>query len=147
MKFTRLSHFAVRTAAVAALAFGLLGTGTASALTAVENPPVGNEKATEDNALELTIILRHDQSRPLKQLQDQLTEQGHYKAFPPPGMDVVSWHQVMGLGQIIVVRLPVTRLQELNRLLKDTAWGVYTIEVYPTYDYKSVGMSKNQRAQ
>ena len=80
-------------------------------------------------------------------MQDQLAEQGHYKAFPPPGMDVVSWHQVMGLGQIIVVRLPVTRLQELNRLLKDTAWGVYTIEVYPTYDYKSVGMSKNQRAQ
>ncbi len=110
-------------------------------------PPVGSATATPDNAVLLTVFLRHDQSRPLAELNAQLARQGFYKAFPPPGMEVMSWTVAMGIGQIIVLRLPATRLREVNRVLEDTAWGAYRTEFYPTYDYKAVGMAEHERAK
>ncbi|THD48337.1 MAG: hypothetical protein E8A46_22430 [Bradyrhizobium sp.] len=44
------------------------------------------------------------------------------------------------IGQIITLRLPATRLREVNRVLETTAWGSYRTEFYPTYDYKAIGM-------
>ena len=46
----------------------------------------------------------------------------------------------MGIGQIVVLRLPASRLREVNRVLEDTAWGAYRTEFYPTYDYKAIGL-------
>lgn len=54
--------------------------------------------ATPDNAVLLTVFLKHDQSRPLAELKAQLAKQGFYKAFPPPGVEVVSWTVTMGIG-------------------------------------------------
>jgi hypothetical protein len=110
-------------------------------------PPAGSATATADNAVLLTVFLRHDQSRPLAELNAQLARQGFYKAFPPPGIEVVSWNVVMGIGQIIVLRLPATRLREVNRVLEDTAWGAYRTEFYPTYDYKAVGLAEHEKAR
>jgi len=110
-------------------------------------PPAGSATATPDNAVLLTILLRHDQSRPLADLNAQLAKQGFYKAFPPPGIEVVSWNVVMGIGQIITLRLPATRLREVNRVLEDTAWGAYRTEFYPTYDYKAVGLAEHDKAR
>ncbi|MFD0938761.1 hypothetical protein [Methylobacterium trifolii] len=113
----------------------------------VAAPQAGTASATPDNATLLTVFLRHDQSRPLAELNAQLARQGFYKAFPPPGIEVVSWNVVMGIGQIIVLRLPATRLREVNRVLEDTAWGAYRTEFYPAYDYKAVGLSEHEKAQ
>jgi hypothetical protein len=110
-------------------------------------PPAGSASATADNAILLTIFLKHDQSRPLAELNAQLERQGFYKAFPPAGMEVVSWYVTMGIGQVITLRLPASRLREVNRVLEDTAWGSYRTEFYPTYDYKSVGMAEHEKAQ
>ena len=52
--------------------------------------PAENAAPTADNAVMLTIFLKHDQSRPLGELNAQLEKQGYYKAFPPPGIEVVS---------------------------------------------------------
>lgn len=112
----------------------------------VSAPPVGSETATADNAVLLTVFLRHDQSRPLGELNAQLERQGFYKAFPPSGVEVVSWVVAMGVGQIVTLRLPASRLREVNRVLEDTAWGVYRTEFYPTYDYKAVGLAEHQKA-
>ena len=95
----------------------------------------------------LTIFLKHDQSRPLGELNAQLARQGFYKAFPPPGVEVVSWVVAMGVGQIVTLRLPASRIREVNRVLEDTAWGAYRTEFYPTYDYKAVGMAEHDKAQ
>jgi hypothetical protein len=35
---------------------------------------------------------------PLSELNAQLEKQGFYKAFPPPGIEVVSWYIMMGIG-------------------------------------------------
>src|ERR1700678_2188884 len=97
--------FSVRAIAVAAaLATVALGNPSAIAQTAAA-PPVGSATATPDNAVLLTIFLRHDQSRPLSELDDQLAKQGFYKAFPPPGVEVVSWYVEMGIGQVVTLRL------------------------------------------
>jgi hypothetical protein len=113
----------------------------------VAAPPAGSEAATADNAVLLTIFLRHDQSRPLGELNAQLARQGFYKAFPPPGVEVVSWYVAMGIGQVVTLRLPASRVREVNRVLEDTAWGVYRTEFYPTYDYRSVGLSEHEKAR
>jgi hypothetical protein len=112
----------------------------------VAAPPAASATATPDNAILLTVLLRHDQSRPLSELNAQLDKQGFYKAFPPPGIEVVSWYVAMGIGQVITLRLPASRLREVNRVLEDTAWGSYRTEFYPTYDYKAVGLAQHEAA-
>ena len=128
-----------------ALALVFAGAAQAHAQT-VAAPPAGAASATADNAILLTIFLKHDQSRPLAELNEQLAKQGFYKAFPPAGIEVVDWHVVMGIGQIVTLRLPASRIREVNRVLEDTAWGAYRTEFYPTYDYKAVGMAEHEKA-
>ena len=129
--------------AIAAVA-GVLALGTAA--TAQTAAPAENAAPTADNAILLTIFLKHDQSRPLSELNAQLDRQGYYKAFPPPGTEVVSWYVMMGIGQVVTLRLPASRLREVNRILENTAWGSYRTEFYPTYDYKAVGIAAHEKA-
>ncbi len=112
----------------------------------VAAPQASTATATADNAILLTVFLKHDQSRPLSELNAQLAKQNFYKSFPPEGVEVVSWNVVMGVGQIITLRLPASRLREVNRVLEDTAWGSYRTEFFPTYDYKAVGMAQHEKA-
>jgi hypothetical protein len=112
-----------------------------------QTPPASTAAPTDDNAVMLTVFLKHDQSRPLGELNAQLAKQGWYKAFPPPGVEVVSWYVVMGIGQVVTLRLPASRLREVNRILEDSAWGAYHTEFYPTYDYKAVGLGQHDKAQ
>jgi hypothetical protein len=109
--------------------------------------PTENAAPTPDNAILLTVFLKHDQSRPLSELNAQLERQGFYKAFPPAGIEVVSWYVMMGIGQVVTLRLPASRLREVNRIFETTAWGSYRTEFYPTYDYKAVGMTNHDKAQ
>jgi hypothetical protein len=122
------------------------GVLNASAQTVAAPAPASTVPATPDNAILLTVFLKHDQSRPLGELNAQLAKQNFYKAFPPQGIEVVSWNVVMGIGQIITLRLPASRIREVNRVLEDTAWGPYRTEFYPTYDYKAVGMAEHDKA-
>src|SRR3979411_1855485 len=109
--------------------------------------PAENAAPTADNAVMLTVFLKHDQSRPLSELNAQLQRQGYYKAFPPEGVEVVSWYVMMGVGQVVTMRLPASRLREINRIFENTAWGSYRTEFYPTYDYKAIGIAAADQAQ
>jgi len=109
--------------------------------------PAENAAPTADNAVMLTVFFKHDQSRPLSELNAQLERQGFYKAFPPTGIEVVSWYVMMGIGQVVTLRLPASRLREVNRILENTAWGSYRTEFYPTYDYKPTGLASHEKAQ
>jgi len=127
--------------AMVALAGALAFSSGATAQTAENAAP------TADNAVMLTVFLKHDQSRPLSELNAQLERQGFYKAFPPAGIEVVSWYVMMGIGQVVTLRLPASRLREVNRLFETMAWGAYRTEFYPTYDYKAVGIASHDKAQ
>src|SRR6202140_1807252 len=109
--------------------------------------PAENATPTADNALLLTIFLKHDQSRPLSELNAQLDKQGFYKAFPPAGIEVVSWYVMMGIGQVVTLRLPASRLGGGNRIMETSAWGSYHTEFYPTYDHKAIGVASHDKAQ
>lgn len=99
-----------------------------------------------DGSFLLTIFLKHDQSKPLGKINGQLAEQGFFKAFPPPGVQVVSWYVMMGIGQVVTLRVPAGRLREVNQAIETTAWGGYSTEFFPTYDYKAVGEQKHAQA-
>jgi hypothetical protein len=138
----RAFRFVATAAVLMSLAAGVPGAGAQTAAA----PAAGSATATPDNAILLTVFLKHDQSRPLGELNAQLGKQGFYKAFPPAGMEVVSWTVAMGIGQVITLRLPASRIRELNRVLEDTAWGAYRTEFYPTYDFKAVGLAEHEKA-
>src|SRR6202048_3652236 len=135
--------------AIAVLGACLALNSSARTQTAPQMAPADNAAPmpTADNAVMLTVFLKHDQSRPLSELNAQLEKQGYYKAFPPPGVEIVSWYVMMGIGQVVTLRLPASRLREVNRVLENTAWGSYRTEFYPTYDYKAIGIAAHEKAQ
>jgi hypothetical protein len=111
-----------------------------------QTAPAENAAPTPENAVMLTIFLKHDQSRPLSELNAQLDKQGYYKTFPPAGVEVVSWYVMMGIGQVVTLRLPASRLREVNRAIENTAWGSYRTEFYQTYDYKAIAQGLRDKA-
>ena len=129
-----------------ALLLSTLLSGSVSAQTTA--PVIAKEPvATADNAIMLTVFLKHDQSRPLSELRAQLTKQEFYKVFPPAGVEVVSWNITMGIGQVIVLRLPASRLSAVNLALENAAWGTYRTEFFPTYDSTGIAQAEINKAR
>src|SRR5437879_13693557 len=69
----------------------------------------------------LTIFLRHDQSKTLPEIRAHLERTGFMQAFPPAGMAVASWYVMMGIGQVVPLRLRAARLREGDRLVEGNA--------------------------
>ncbi|MGJ8713677.1 MULTISPECIES: hypothetical protein [Maribacter] len=92
----------------------------------------GNKEDTEK--MLLTIFLKHDQSMNLSEIEDVRNKQGFYKSFPPEGVSVVNWYVVMGIGQMVVLELPASKLRDVNLAIEKTAWKAFKSEIYPTYD-------------
>jgi hypothetical protein len=141
-----VSTSALPVAPAAVLRRGLLGAALITSLCAAPlaysadpatAPAPGTHATPATQAFLLTIFLRHDESKPLPKINDQLRAQGFFKTFPPPGIEVVSWYVMMGIGQVVTLRVPASRLREVNRAIETTAWGGYRTEFYPTYDYKA----------
>ena len=87
-----------------------------------------------DDKLLLTVFLKHDQSMNLNEIEKIRTEQGFYENFPPEGVSVVNWFVVMGIGQMVVLELPASKLSAVNLAIERTAWKAFKSEMYPTYD-------------
>ena len=52
---------------------------------------------------------------------------------------------MMGIGQVIVLRLPPNRLRALNVAIERGAWGAYQTEFYITYDLAAAREYQNSR--
>ena len=83
----------------------------------------------------LTIFLKHDQSKNLEGIQGHLAATGWWERFPPEGVEIVSWNVVMGIGQIVTLRLPPHLLNVVNVEIERCAWGAFSTEFFPTYDF------------
>ena len=92
----------------------------------------------------LTVFFRHDESMPLDEINARLKKQNFYESFPPPGVEVLSWQVLMGVGQVVTLRFPAERLREVNRAIEKTAWGGYRTEFYPTYDYRPTAQKERE---
>ncbi|RMP63825.1 hypothetical protein ALQ18_00501 [Pseudomonas marginalis pv. marginalis] len=141
----KMNIFASAKSLLIPLVLTLLLPGTVSAQAAAA--PAKNVAATADNAVMLTVFLKHDQSRPLGALKTQLAQQAFHKVFPPAGVEVVSWNITMGIGQVVVLRLPASRLAEVNLAIENTAWGVYQTEFFPTYDFMAIAQAEQNKAR
>ncbi len=100
--------------------------------------PAASPEQEDRGKILLTIFLRHDQSKTLPEIQAQLARTGFNEAFPPKGVEVVSWYVMMGIGQVVTLRLPAERLREVNRVVEEKAWSAYRTEFYATYDYAPI---------
>lgn len=89
--------------------------------------------ASNDTIL-VTVFLKHDQSMNNAQRRDILEEAGFNEMFPPEGVEIVDHYVMMGIGQVVVMRLPPNHLRILNRSIELSAWGAYNTEFYITYD-------------
>nr|WP_238313850.1 hypothetical protein [Methylobacterium crusticola] len=103
--------------------------------------------AAESETMLMTVFLKHDQAKNLKEINAQLQKNGYYDQFPPPGTEVVSWYVVMNIGQVVTLRFPPSKLREINVVLENTAWGPYRTEFFPTYDYKALAEQQKRTMQ
>ena len=97
-----------------------------------------SQDANVDGKIMLTVILRHDQTKTLDEIDDHLSKTGFRKQFPPEGVEILSYNIVMGVGHIITLRLTPDKLREVNLAFEHGVWGAFRTEFYPTYDYLKV---------
>jgi hypothetical protein len=95
----------------------------------------------------LTIFLKHDESKPLGEINKELEQRNWARDFPPPGVEIVSWYIMMGVGQVVTLKVPPEKVRELNRVIEEKAWGPYRTEFYLTYDYKTSAQAAHEKAQ
>lgn len=94
--------------------------------------------AETTDTMMLTIFLKHQQDKNLSEINAKLEESEFWKAFPPDGVEVVSWYVMMGIGQVVTLRFPAAKLREVNLAMEQRAWGAFSTEFYPTYDFQPV---------
>lgn len=117
-----------------------------AAQTAPTSTPAPATTPAPDHIL-LTIFLRHDQSKTLTEINQQLKESQFWKKFPPAGIEVESWYVMMGIGQVVTLRVPPARLREVNRAIEESAWGAFRTEFYPTYDFRAIAGAQLREAR
>jgi hypothetical protein len=125
----------------------LLSLCLASASVLGEEKEGGAPPGTPADQLLLTIFLRHDQSRTLAEISAHLQETGFWEEFPPTGVSVESWYVVMGVGQVVTLRLPPERLRAVNLAVERHAWGAFRSEFYPTYDFRAIAAEQREQAK
>ena len=54
---------------------------------------------------------------------------------------------MMGIGQVVTLRVRGKRLREVNHTIEETAWGGSHTEFYPTYDLKAVAEELHTKGQ
>ncbi|MGK7393984.1 MAG: hypothetical protein ACNS62_05410 [Candidatus Cyclobacteriaceae bacterium M3_2C_046] len=103
---------------------------------------------TEPGKIMITIFLKHNQELGLEEISEKLEETGFWKEFPPEEAEVVSWYVMMGIGQVVTVKIPAEKLRDLNLSIERNAWGAFFTEFYPTYDlWPVVQNMKNQQQE
>lgn len=93
-----------------------------------------NRTQQREDAILLTIFLKHDQSMNVNEIYKIQEQQGFFKNFPPPGTSVVSWYVMMGIGQVVTLEVPASKLREVNLAIERSAWKAFRTEFYPTYN-------------
>jgi hypothetical protein len=96
------------------------------------------------DSLLVTIFLKHQQDKNLQTIQEILTKNHFWEMFPPKEARVVSWYVMMGIGQVVTVRIPAKELRTLNLTIERGAWGAFDTEFYPTYDYVPVWQAQQK---
>ena len=71
----------------------------------------------------------------LAEINQELDAARFYKDFPPEGIEIQSWYVMMGIGQVVTLKVPPARLREVNVAIETKAWKPFRTEFYATYDF------------
>ena len=94
--------------------------------------------STAQDEVLLTIFLKHQKDKNLGEINAKLDAAGYWEKFPPEGIEVATWYVMMGIGQVVTLKVPAARLREVNLAIEQSAWGAFDTEFYPTYDFRPV---------
>ena len=103
-------------------------------------------KQSNDHIL-ITVFLKHDQSKNLNQISEELKETGFWKKFPPEGIEIASWYVMMGIGHVVTLKVPPARIREVNLTIEKNGWGAFRTEFYPTYDFVEIAEQLRKKAE
>ena len=78
-----------------------------------------------DDEILLTVMLKHQQDTNLGEINARLEATGFWTEFPPDGIEVVSWYVMMGIGQVVTLKVPAARLRDVNLAIERNAWGAF----------------------
>ncbi|KMQ68624.1 hypothetical protein ACM39_07200 [Chryseobacterium sp. FH2] len=98
----------------------------------------GQAQEKKSDSIMITVFLKHQQDKNLAENQEILKANKFYETFPPASARVVSWYVMMGIGQVVTVKIPASELRNFNLSVEKTAWKAFNTEFYPTYDYKPI---------
>jgi hypothetical protein len=90
------------------------------------------------DSIMITIFLKHQQDKNLDSLKKIQERNKFLEKFPPSTARVVSWYVMMGIGQVVTVKIPAAELRTLNLSIEQGAWGAFATEFYPTYDFMPI---------
>ncbi|MGI9257814.1 MAG: hypothetical protein ACR2QQ_03160 [Gammaproteobacteria bacterium] len=116
-------------------------------LSLAQDGPLTGPLLEDDEAFLLTVYLKHDQTMNIAQINEIATQNRLNEIFPPEGVEIVDHYVFMGIGQVIVLRVPPNRLRMVNIAIEQGAWGAYQTEFYPTYDLAAARIYQQQSGQ
>jgi hypothetical protein len=89
---------------------------------------------SEGDSIMITVMMKHHQDKNIDELREIRDKNGFLELFPPESAKVVSWYVMMGIGQVVTVKIPASELRNLNIAVERGVWGAFSTEFYPTYD-------------
>lgn len=99
----------------------------------------------QNDSIMITIMLKHHQDKNIEELREIRERNGFTALFPPPSARVISWYVMMGIGQVVTVKIPASELRNLNMSVEQSVWGAFSTEFYPTYDlYPAIKEAKEK---
>jgi hypothetical protein len=84
----------------------------------------------------LTLVLHQDKEQSVADFKTQLEANGFQEAFPPQGVEIVSWTGVLGLGHVITLRLPTYLVPDVRQAVDACKWGKIEPRLYSSYDFE-----------
>ena len=109
--------------------------------------PLTGPLLEDEEALLITVYLKHDQTMNVAEINALAEQNGLNEIFPPEGVEIVDHYVFMGIGQVIVMRVPPNRVRMLNIALERGAWGAYKTEFYVTYDLAAARIYQQETGQ
>ena len=112
-----------------------------------QEDPLTGPLLEDEEAFLLTVFLKHDQTMNISEINAIAERNRLNEIFPPEGVEIVDHYVLMGIGQVIVLRVPPNRLRMVNIALERGAWGAYQTEFYATYDLAAARIYQEQSGQ
>lgn len=87
------------------------------------------------NAVLLTVLVDYRANSRRTGRNQWLDRSGFYKYFPPEDVDVVAVRELLGLGTMYTLRVPPSKMANVQSAVDVLAAEAVDVEVYPSYNF------------